>query len=88
MAHAANAASMLQALAASLNKIVARHLKAENASVSLLYLSAIGILGSSVACISLPSSLVAPSSAPLTGLLTANGELQLFAYLLFLHVVR
>lgn len=64
----------VQALAASLNKIIARHLKAENASVSLLYISVVGTLGSLLACSVVPNSWALPNSAPVSAFLLANGE--------------
>ena len=63
-----------QALAASLNKIIARHLKAENASVSLLYISVVGTLGSLLACSVVPDSWALPDSAPVSAFLLANGD--------------
>ena len=64
----------MQALAASLNKIAARHLRTEHANVSLLYVSGVGALGSLAACVLVPGSLQQPDSGPVYGLLTANGE--------------
>ena len=63
----------MQAFAASANKIVTRYLKAEDANVNLLYLAAVGVLGSAVACVLLPDNVALPGSAGLTALLTANG---------------
>ena len=65
---------MVQAFAASANKIVTRYLKAENANVNLLYLGVVGVLGSAVACALLPVPITLPKSVGLTALLTGNGE--------------
>ena len=65
---------LMQAFAASSNKIVARYLKAENTNVSLLYLGAVGMLGSAVACVLLSPSIVLPKSAGLILQLVTTGE--------------
>ena len=63
----------MQAFAASLNKIVTRYLKDEDANVNLLYLGLIGTLGSIIGCSILQDTVVIPQSTGISGLLLANG---------------
>lgn len=64
---------IVQAVAASANKLVTRYLKGENTHVNLLYLGAVSTIGALFMCLVLSHSFQKPGSGLVSGLLLANG---------------